>query len=202
MPWGADSKVADKSKPQVSDVTDHSAEAQPSLGKLITETRERKGMTRDQVIAEAHLPAHYVKMIETDNYDLISDRLYLVPFLRRYATFLGLDAEEVASRFVSNVQHAEANVVRLSQEITVVTKRSGRAGRIAFVVLIAAVIFLLGDFVWRRFVEHGAVNPAAVASPGAISPAPGALETNQPGQPAVGAAQPPALPVAAPPSNE
>jgi cytoskeleton protein RodZ len=193
--------VADKkSKLQVSDLADNGAEAQPSLGKLITETRERKGMTRDQVITEAHLPAHYVKMIETDNYDLISDRLYLVPFLRRYATFLGLDAEEVASRFVSNVQHAEANVVRISQEITVVTKQPGRAGRIAFFVLIAAVIFLLADFAWRRFVEHGAANPAAVASPAAISPAPGALETNQPNQAAVGANPQPALGVSAPAS--
>ena len=169
-----------KSKLQVSDLADSGAEAQPSLGKVITEARERKGMTRDQVISEAHLPAHYVKMIETDNYDLISDRLYLVPFLRRYATFLGLDAEEVASRFVSNVQHAEANVVRISQEITVVTKHQGRAGRVAFFVLIAAVIFLLADFAWRRFVEHGPATSAPVASPAAISPPPGALEVNPP----------------------
>jgi cytoskeleton protein RodZ len=204
LPWGADSKVAEKSKLQVSDLAD-GAEPQPSLGKVITEARERKGMSRDQVINEAHLPAHYVKMIETDNYDLISDRLYLVPFLRRYATFLGLDAEEVASRFVSNVQHAEANVVRLSQEITVVTRQPGRAARIAFVVLIVAVILLLGDFVWRRFVERGTRIPAAVVSPVAISPpaippAPRAPVASQPNQAAVGTNPQPALPVAAPAS--
>ena len=187
-----------KSKLQVSDLADNGAEAQLSLGKLISEARERKGLTRDQVISEAHLPAHYVKMIETDNYDLISDRLYLVPFLRRYATFLGLDAEEVASRFVSNVQHAEANVVRISQEITVVSKQPRRAGRIAFVVLTAAVIFLLVDFVWRRFVEHGASNPAAVASPAAISPAPGADAATPPRQEPTGINPAPALPVSAP----
>jgi cytoskeleton protein RodZ len=165
-------EVADKkSKLQVSDLAGNGAESEPSLGKMITEARERKGMTRDQVITEAHLPAHYVKMIETDNYDLISDRLYLVPFLRRYATFLGLDAEEVASRFVSNVQHAEANVVRISQEITVVTKQPGRATRIVFVVLIAAVIALLADLVWRRFGEHGSAPPAATAPAAPAPPA-------------------------------
>lgn len=160
-----------KPKPQAADLGADGAESEPSLGHLITETRERKGMTREQVASEAHVPAHYIKMIETDSYDLISDRLYLVPFLRRYATFLGLDAEEIASRFVSDVQHAEANVVRISQELTIVAKRSGTASRIAFGVLIAAVLVLLADFAWRRFVDHGAPNPAPVASPAAMAPA-------------------------------
>ena len=125
-----------KSKLQAGDSGADGAESKPSLGHLITETRERKGLTREQVASEAHLPPHYIKMIETDNYELISDRLYLVPFLRRYATFLGLDAEEIASRFVRDVQHAEANVVRISQEITMVAKRSGASSRIAFVCLL------------------------------------------------------------------
>jgi cytoskeleton protein RodZ len=189
--------VADeKPKLQVSDFGGNGSDSEPSLGKLITEARERKGMTRDQVINEAHLPAHYVKMIETDNYDLISDRLYLVPFLRRYATFLGLDPEEIASRFVSNVQHAEANVVRISQEITVVTKKPGAAGRIAFAVLIVAVAILLADFAWRRFVERAPV-PAAVASPAQVAPAPKAAAPVEPPAPVV-ANPAPAPPVPAP----
>ncbi len=127
------------------------ARAGSLLGQLFTEARDRKGLTRDQVATEAHLPPHYVKMIETDSYDQISDRLYLVPFLRRYATFLGLDAEEIASRFVSNMQHAEANVVRISQEITMVAKKPAAGGRIAFAVLIAAVLIVLADLAWRHF---------------------------------------------------
>jgi cytoskeleton protein RodZ len=189
--------VADKKpKLQVSDFAGDASDSEPSLGKLIIEARERKGMTRDQVINDAHLPAHYVKMIETDNYDLISDRLYLVPFLRRYATFLGLDPEEVASRFVSNVQHAEANVVRISQEITVVTKKPGAAGRIAFVVLIVAVIFLLADFAWRRFVER-APAPAPVTAPAEVAPAPKAEAPAEPPAPIV-TNPAPAPPVSAP----
>ena len=160
-----------KSKIQAADPGAEGAAAEPSLGQVITEARERKSLTREQVATEAHIPPHYVKMIETDSYDMISDRLYLVPFLRRYASFLGLDAEEIASRFVSTVQHAEANVVRISQEITVVTKRPGALGRIAFAIMIVAVLFLLADFAWRRFVEREAPAPAPVASPAAMAPA-------------------------------
>ncbi len=158
-----------KSKIQAADSGANGAESEPSLGHLITEARERKGLTREQVATEAHLPPHYVKMIETDSYDMISDRLYLVPFLRRYATFLGLDAEEIASRFVSNVQHAEANVVRISQEITMVAKKPGSSSRIVFAILVAAVVLLLADLAWRRFEDHEASLQAPVASPAAMA---------------------------------
>ena len=161
-----------KSKTRSGDTDPGASAAEPelSLGQVVTEARERKGLTREQVVVEAHLPAHYVKMIETDSYGMISDQLYLVPFLRRYATFLGLDAEDVASRFVRDVQHAEANVVRISQEITVVTRRTGIAGQLAIFVMGVVVLVLLADFAYRRFFERPAENPAPVASPAAIVP--------------------------------
>jgi cytoskeletal protein RodZ len=164
--------VADKNSKNRSQDKDPGASAEPqiSLGQIVTEARERKGLTREQVVIEAHLPAHYVKMIETDSYGLISDQLYLVPFLRRYAAFLGLDAEDVTSRFVREVQHAEANVVRISQEITMVTKRTGVAGRIAIFVLVVAMLVLLADFAYRRFFDRRAETPTPVASPAAIAP--------------------------------
>ena len=156
-----------KSKILVAESVANGAESGPSLGHVITEARERKGLTREQVANEAHLPPHYVKMIETDSYDMISDRLYLVPFLRRYATFLGLDAEEIASRFVTNVQHAEANVVRISQELTMVAKKPGSSRRIVFAVLVGAVVLLLADFAWRHFEDREA--PAPAESPAAMA---------------------------------
>jgi len=164
--------VADKkskSKIQAAESAANGVDAEPSLGHLITEARERKGMTREQVATEAHLPPHYVKMIESDSYDMISDRLYLVPFLRRYATFLGLDAEEIASRFVSSVQHAEANVVRISQEITMVDRKPGSSRGILFMILVGAVVLLLADLAWRRYEDRESSVPAPVASPAAMA---------------------------------
>ena len=200
------SQVADKKSKNKSPDTDPGASAtepEISLGKIVTEARERKGLTREQVVLEAHLPAHYVKMIETDSYGLISDQLYLVPFLRRYAAFLGLDAEDVASRFVRDVQHAEANVVRISQEITMVTGgRRGRASRIAIYVMVVVVLILFADFAYRRFFDHHAEAPAPVASPAAIAPGtlpPATIDNN----PERGESSPPTAitpPPAAPPS--
>ncbi len=191
-----------KGKSRDTDSGTSAAEPEISLGQIVTEARERKGLTREQVVVEAHLPAHYVKMIETDSYGLISDQLYLVPFLRRYASFLGLDAEDVASRFVRDVQHAEANVVRISQEITVVTKRTGRAGQVAIFALVVAVLVLLADFAYRRFFDRHAENPAPVASPAAIAPEslpPATIVTNP--EPAAEPSAPAAIPPAPPTLN-
>ena len=50
-------------------------------------------------------------MIESDSYDAIPDQLYLLPFFRRYADFLGLDAQKVVSRFICDFEKAENEVV-------------------------------------------------------------------------------------------
>ncbi len=135
-----------------------------SLSQFLTQARERRGLTRDQVVADAHVPLLYLNMIETDNYGLISDRLYLIPFLRKYATFLGLDPEEIASRFVRDMQHSESNVVRMSEPITMVTRRRGVLRSITFAVLALLVLILIGDYLWRRFtVVRDTIEPAATA---------------------------------------
>ncbi len=130
------------------------------------EARERKGMSRDDVVRESHLPLHYLKMIESDSYGEIADQLYVLPFLRRYATFLGLDAEEVASRFVRDVQRSETNVVRMSDPITMVAKKRGAWRGIAIGLLIVALAVLLADLAYRRYAEfRQALAPAPVESP-------------------------------------
>ena len=82
-------------------------DAESSLGRFLAGARERRGLTHDAAIKESHIPSHYLRMLENNDYSMISDQLYLLPFLRRYATFLGLDPEEVAMRFVREVQRAD-----------------------------------------------------------------------------------------------
>jgi cytoskeletal protein RodZ len=101
-----------------------SAPEEARLGAFLTAARERRGASRDEAIAQTRIPAHYIRMIESDNYSAISDQLYVLPFIRRYAQFLGLDPEEIAIRFVREVQRAESNVIRISQPIVERRRRS------------------------------------------------------------------------------
>lgn len=86
-------------------------DAEQTLGQLMTATRKHSGLSREEVADRTHIPAYYVRMIESDSYDAIPDQLYLLPFFRRYADFLGLDAKKVVSRFICDFEKAENEVV-------------------------------------------------------------------------------------------
>src|SRR5262249_34606680 len=108
------------------------------------------------------------KMIETDNYGLISDQLYLVPFIRRYASFLEMDPEEIASRFVREVQHAESNIVRISEPLTVARKRArfGSIRRFLFSLMVILLAMPVAELAWRHAWRlRRIVGPRAAVSP-------------------------------------
>jgi len=112
-----------------------------SVGKFLTEARKSGGFTPEQVAAETHIPSHYIKAIETDDYGMISDQLYLLPFLRRYAAFLGLDPEDIASRFVRDVQRAESTSSRGSEPIPIISGNDRKPG---FGRYLVAILLVLG----------------------------------------------------------
>ena len=122
-----------------------------SLGQFLTEARKTGGYTPEQVAAETHIPPHYIRAIETDDYGLISDQLYLLPFVRRYAAFVGLDPEDVASRFVHDVQKAENTAAKTSEPIPMITKerRSG-AGRYLILVIVLLVGAVTGFLIVKK----------------------------------------------------
>jgi Helix-turn-helix domain len=114
-------------------------EPDQSLGTFLIAARERRGLTTEDVVRETRLPAHYLRMMETNNYSEISDQLYLVPFLRRYASFLDLDQEDVAMRFVREVQRADSiPPARLDQPLVAEPRRRrGWAGALLVLGLLA-----------------------------------------------------------------
>ncbi|HUN59587.1 MAG TPA: helix-turn-helix domain-containing protein [Candidatus Binataceae bacterium] len=81
--------------------------SEPSLGMYLLASREKRVVTREDAARDTRIPAHYLRMMESNDYSMIADQLYLLPFLRRYSEYLGLDSEDVAIRFVREVQRAE-----------------------------------------------------------------------------------------------
>ena len=160
------------------------ARGEASLGKLLTEARKNGGFTAEQVAAETHIPPHYVKAIETDDYGMISDQLYLLPFLRRYATFIGLDPEDVASRFVREVQRAESNTGKVSEPIPMITneRKPGSGGRYGFAIVvllvlagIAALVAWKGQGLMQHLLHLSKRTPFSTEP--AASPSPAAQES-------------------------
>jgi cytoskeleton protein RodZ len=172
-------------KPQRDDAPSASAASpiaekpsQPSLGAFLAAARERRGVTRDDVVKETRIPAHYIGMIESDNYSAISDQLYLLPFIRRYADFLGLDSDAIAVRFVREVQRVESSVVRMSQPIV---DRRQRRGHLRIWAFIALVIALMAGALYLRNRRLSA--SLQLESPVTVAPAPAAAFGEKAGAP-------------------
>lgn len=68
----------------------------------LKETREKRGLSLDDVEQATRIPRHYLEMMEGEgDTRLISDPLYLVHYVRRYAAYLEIDeAEQLAAQFI------------------------------------------------------------------------------------------------------
>lgn len=160
-------------------------EGDRTLGVDLAAARERHGYSRDEVARDTHIPAHYVHMIESDDYSKIADQLYMLPFVRRYAAYLEMDQDEVAMRFVREVQRADNHPApRLDHPLDVVARKRSRVSGaivvIAFVVIIAGLYFYLSprhgqaaDVANPGVPDRSAVTPAAtgqMSAPGGMQP--------------------------------
>jgi cytoskeletal protein RodZ len=134
--------------------------AKESLGRVLASAREGRGYSQDEVSRAAQIPIYYLRMIESDDYASISDQLYLLPFLRRYASHVGLDPEDAASRFIRDVQRADLSSPRSLDPIEMRPARRSRTAprqqrRIAVQAAVVIVPFLLGFVVyWLAFASH------------------------------------------------
>jgi len=68
----------------------------------LREAREQRGLTLDDVAEATRIPRHYLHMMEGEGDSrLISDRLYLVHYVRQYAAHLQIEeAEQLAAQFI------------------------------------------------------------------------------------------------------
>jgi cytoskeletal protein RodZ len=88
----------------------------PEVSLRLQHLREAKGLSLREAEAATRVPVHYLQLLEgKGDARLLSDALYLVPFLRTYALFLGLDPEEAIAQFVQSMHAKEDALNELSE---------------------------------------------------------------------------------------
>ncbi len=70
-----------------------------SIGETLRRRREERALTPEQAAFQSKVPLRLVQMLESDDYDLLPDPLYLVRLLHEYARFLGLDAAALDAEY-------------------------------------------------------------------------------------------------------
>lgn len=105
------------------------------VGDELRTARESRKLSLQQVEADLGVPLHYLEAIEGRKSNLIADEFYLVPFLRRYAEFLDLDAPGLIARFLAE---SVRNETAASQSLAPMARRSRRWVWIVIALLLAS----------------------------------------------------------------
>lgn len=79
--------MTDKDKPEEAGV--------PECGRQLRRTREKLGLTVDDVAAELRLSSFQIQALEDDDWDQLPGATYARGYLRSYARLIGLDADQL-----------------------------------------------------------------------------------------------------------
>src|SRR4249919_4147445 len=74
------------------------------IGAILREARTRRGVELAEIEAATRIRLKYLRAIEAGDWDALPEGVYARGFIRTYASFLGLDGEQVAARYRQEVE--------------------------------------------------------------------------------------------------
>jgi hypothetical protein len=80
----------------------------PALGDEFRSAREARGLSLSDVAERLHIRSVYLAAIEDEDWKAIGAPVYIRGFMRTYARFLGIDAEDAVARFSTSAGAAAA----------------------------------------------------------------------------------------------
>ena len=135
-----------------------------SLGRLLCEARESKGLSVEEVANELRISSSIIKKIEADDYDLgAKDAVFMRGYIRLYARLVNLSEDEVGDVFqnLGLVTEVQKTPKREAIKVKQVSFKDKPIKLITNFVIIALIVLLL---IWwySHFVAN---NNKAVQSP-------------------------------------
>jgi cytoskeletal protein RodZ len=135
-----------------------------ALGKLLRQSRERRGMSLEQIASETKIPLRHLQALERDDLSVVPDGLYRRAKIRAYARAVHLDQESLAK--LEHAMHAAEPPPVAPEEPSLPTT----AFRKAILVTLAAI----GAALVLGLVTRGREDkvPEAVQSNSTVDPEP------------------------------
>lgn len=152
-----------------------------SIATALKQAREHKGIALEQAAEVLKIPQRYLQALEGEgDRRLLADTMYLIPFLRAYAAYLGFHADSAVRQFISELQTSDISRVARAPESPLSPARFSawvRPLALLLGVLIGGsflVQFGSGGSWWPFWQQEGEV---LVTSRPLTQPAPGTLPT-------------------------
>ncbi len=70
-----------------------------AFGKFLTQQRELRGMSREEVAHSTKIPLSVIHSLETGQVEKLPARIFVVNYIRAYAKVIGLNADEAVLRY-------------------------------------------------------------------------------------------------------
>ena len=136
-----------------------------TVGQALAAKRGERGLTIEQVEASTRIRADHLRALEADQLDRLPAPVYAKGYLRTYATYLGLDAEELVAGLPRN---GRAPNLALGMEKT---ERRPRFVLTTPAIAAAGLVLLAGAFTGYAWRQVAADQRAAVvfASPSVVT---------------------------------
>ena len=133
----------------------------PSPGQKLKKHREELGLSHNRVADALHMTAHYVKALETDQYDKLPGKTFVKGYFRAYAKLLDVDVEEVMTcyeRYVSALEESEET------EAKVIRAKKAYDQNMRWMICAALIIVMVIGVSWW-YSSHKSSSATMAASP-------------------------------------
>ncbi|HKI86540.1 MAG TPA: helix-turn-helix domain-containing protein, partial [Thermoanaerobaculia bacterium] len=141
-----------------------------SFGLWLKQQRELRGVALRDISDETKISLRYLEALESNRFDVLPAQVFVRGFLRQYARFVGLDADEAVNAFLtaSRAEVVDSDESGETEEPKSTQRGMGGRGWLLGLIVasVAAVMVLaaLAAFSWRQSRE-GSGESAAPATP-------------------------------------
>ncbi len=142
-------------------------DTQVSIGETLRRRREERGLTTEQAAFQSKVPVRLVQVLESDDYHLTPDPLYLVRLLHEYGAFLGLDVAQLDADFQQVIQRPPRTSLAVapaaSPAVAIPWKQA--LWTVAAILVLVPVVIIALSLASKRADERVEQTPAAAPQP-------------------------------------
>jgi len=128
-----------------------------TAGNILQQERQRLGLNEREVADQLHITIHYVRALESNSYEKLPGAIFAKGYLKSYALLLGLDVEDLMSRYdeITHQQSADSE-----QERRLLRARKGKDSNkpLVIVSLIVFVVVFLGLWLANSYFSQESVS--------------------------------------------
>ena len=83
-----------------------------SLGQYMARARRMREIGLDEITSVTKIRKDYLEAMEGDRFDVLPPRPFVVGFLKAYANYVGLDPDDLVTRYLDQVEQDKKDAAR------------------------------------------------------------------------------------------